>query len=100
MRSTDTETLTAEGSTPPIAPASATQVRAVYEVMRLLRRDSQAGADEIWCESCRRSRDSGGSAVYEDRTLCNGCATDFELQRLARIVRDLDDYLTFGSRTR
>ena len=100
MQSTNAAASTAEPSIPSIAPPSATQVLAVYEVMRLLRRNSPAGPDEIWCESCRRSRDSGGSAIYDERTLCNGCATDFELQRLARTARDLDDYLTFGSRSR
>jgi hypothetical protein len=73
------------------------QVRAVYEVMRLLRRDRVSIDDEneIWCDSCLRTRHSAGSATYGSRMLCNGCATDFELQRLTRSVRDVDDYLSF-----
>ena len=71
------------------------QVEAVYAVMRLLRRDraSRGSEDQIWCGGCRRSRDRSGSATYGETVLCNGCATDYELLRLSKSVRDLEDFL-------
>lgn len=70
-------------------PTSA-QVQAVYEVMRLLRedgRDRGLGPDElIECGSCRRSRSAAGAVQYADAMLCNGCATDYELLRIARLA--------------
>lgn len=66
------------------------QVQAVYEVMRLLREDDRErgrALDEvIACQMCRRTRPAAGSVRYGDRTLCNGCATDYELLRLARLI--------------
>ena len=69
------------------------QVQAVYEVMRLLReddRDRGRTADEtVVCASCRRDRPAAGSVRYGETTLCNGCATDYELLRLARLAPPL-----------
>ena len=69
------------------------QVQAVYEVMRLLReddRDRGRTADEtVICASCRRDRPAAGSVRYGATTLCNGCATDYELLRLAHLAPSL-----------
>lgn len=66
------------------------QLQAVYEVMRLLREDDRdrglAINDTVECATCRRTRPAAGSVSYGDRTLCNGCATDYELLRLARLT--------------
>lgn len=66
------------------------QVQAVYEVMRLLREDDRerglAPDDAVTCDSCRRDRPALGAVRYGDRTLCNGCATDYEILRLARLT--------------
>jgi hypothetical protein len=69
------------------------QVRAVYEVMRLLREDDRGRgldtSDVIICDSCRRDRPAPGAVRYAATTLCNGCATDYELLRLARLAPSL-----------
>lgn len=66
---------------------TARQVAAVYEVMRLLRRDRPDGMpdEQFTCDSCGRGRPRDGSVAYGESVLCNGCATDYELLRLARI---------------
>lgn len=69
------------------------QVQAVYEVMRLLREDDRdrglAASETVVCGSCRRDRPAAGAVRYGDSTLCNGCATDYELLRLARLAPHL-----------
>jgi hypothetical protein len=69
------------------------QVQAVYEVMRLLREDDRTrglAADEtVVCSACRRDRPAAGAVRYGTVTLCNGCATDYELLRLARLAPSL-----------
>ncbi|MFN8558726.1 MAG: hypothetical protein U0531_15765 [Dehalococcoidia bacterium] len=69
------------------------QVQAVYEVMRILREDDRdrglAVEETITCATCRRERAAAGAVRYGDATLCNGCATDYELLRLARLTPSL-----------
>ena len=69
------------------------QVQAVFEVMRILReedRDRGLRADQtVTCEACRRERPAVGAVRYGEATLCNGCATDYELLRLARLTPQL-----------
>lgn len=66
------------------------QVQAVYEVMRLLREDDRDRGrtvdDTVGCTLCRRDRSAAGSVRYGAATLCNGCATDYELLRLAHLA--------------
>lgn len=66
------------------------QVEAVFTVMRLLREDDMARGltpnDSIVCTTCRRDRAAAGSVRYAEAVLCNGCATDYELLRLARLT--------------
>ena len=65
------------------------QLRAVYEVMRLLRDDDRERGVEnehtVACASCRRDRPARGAVRYGAQMLCNGCATDYELLRLSRL---------------
>jgi hypothetical protein len=76
---------------------TADQLRAVYAVMKILAEDDRErapGADqEMLCESCRRDRPAAGSVDYSGTRLCNGCATDYELLRIAGQVPDLAAYL-------
>ena len=69
------------------------QVRAVYEVMRLLREEDRdrglAAEEQVECTSCHRSRPAVGAVRYGNATFCNGCATDYELLRLARLAPHL-----------
>ncbi len=67
--------------------------------MRLLRNDRPATGreDGVWCAACRRSRERSGSALYGTYLLCNGCATDFELLRLAGSVDRVEDFLATAS---
>jgi hypothetical protein len=67
---------------------TARQVEAVFEVMRLLRRDRSSGSDDQFvCDRCGRSRDRSGSVAYGELIFCNGCATDYELLLLAESSR-------------
>lgn len=78
--------------------ASANQLRAVYSAMKVLAEDDRgrgAGIEEtICCLACRRDRPAPGSVAYAGRLLCNGCATDFEVLRIAGVVADLDGFLS------
>ena len=69
------------------------QVQAVYEVMRLLREEDRerglAPDQTIICIACHRERPALGAVAYGATTLCNGCATDYELLRLARLAPPL-----------
>jgi hypothetical protein len=68
---------------------TARQVEAVYAIMRLFRRDPIAGSPDgpFTCDGCSRDRQRDGSVAYGSLTLCNGCATDYELVRLADSAR-------------
>jgi hypothetical protein len=67
---------------------TARQVAAVYEVMRLLRRDRAGDPDDRFtCDRCGRERDRNGSVTYGELVFCNGCATDYELLLLAESSR-------------
>ena len=82
--------------------ASAEQLRAVYNVMRILAEDDRRRGDAlpgtVPCGACRRDRPAAGSVNYAGTQLCNGCATDYELLRMAGLVDDLVDYLAKESR--
>jgi len=77
--------------------ASVQQLRAVYQVMRILADDDrQRGIPvtrTITCAACRRGRSSIGSVDYGGARLCNGCATDYELLRMAALVDDVQAFL-------
>lgn len=77
------------------------QIVAVYEVMRLLREDDrERGLEDdavIRCDACRRDRPAAGSVRYDALTLCNGCATDYELLRLAHLTPPLSAPAPAGS---
>lgn len=71
---------------------SAAQVEAIYGAMRTFRDDDLArtpAAETIVCLRCGRSRPAAGSLLYGEARLCNGCATDYELLRMAGLERDL-----------
>src|SRR6266699_431638 len=78
---------------------TARQVEAVYAVMRLLRRDpSVAASGSIFvCGGCGRAREQSGSVAYGPLTLCSGCATDYELLRLAASTRAATDEGSAGT---
>lgn len=67
---------------------SGAQVRAVRAVMRLFRdEDLKRGLSPFarrLCARCCRVRPSPGFIHYADATLCNRCATVYELARLCR----------------
>src|SRR5262245_56075069 len=77
---------------------TADQLRAVYAVMKILAEDDRERAaagsqDKVACHACRRHRPAAGSVDYAGTRLCNGCATDYELLRIAGQVSDLGAYL-------
>ena len=72
------------------------QIRAVYTAMRILAEDDRergAPLDTVECTACRRDRPAAGAVRYAEAHLCNGCATDFEVLRLAGIVVDVAFFL-------
>ncbi len=73
------------------------QVEAVYTVMRLLREDDRerglSPEQTVLCHACQRERPSLGAVRYGETVLCNGCATDYELLRLARLAPPLPVWL-------
>lgn len=73
------------------------QVKAVYTVMRLLREDDRerglSPQQTVVCQACRRARPALGAVRYRETVLCNGCATDYELLRLARLAPPLPAWL-------
>jgi hypothetical protein len=77
--------------------ASSTQLRAVYEAMRIIAEDDRArGAPHdtaVHCDACGRDRPAAGSIDYAGTRLCNGCATDYEVLRISGQVSGLADYL-------
>jgi hypothetical protein len=71
---------------------SAAQIAAIYGAMRTFRDDDLArtpAAGTIACRRCGRNRPAAGSLLYGEARLCNGCATDYELLRMAGLERDL-----------
>lgn len=72
---------------------TARQILAIYGVMRLLRDDRPPLSSAIDCRGCKRRRRAHGSVTYDDRLLCNGCATDYELLRAAGLTRELQEFL-------
>ncbi|HZQ36887.1 MAG TPA: hypothetical protein VFD32_13230 [Dehalococcoidia bacterium] len=87
------QTKQAAGSATRARPAlSAAQIAAIYGAMRTFRDDDLArtpDAGTIACLRCGRSRPAAGSLLYGGARLCNGCATDYELLRMAGLERDL-----------
>jgi hypothetical protein len=77
--------------------ASVEQLRAVYQVMRILAIDDRQrgtpATKTVLCAACRRSRPSIGSVDYGGTRLCNGCATDYEVLRMAALVDDVQAFL-------
>ena len=77
--------------------ASVEQLRAVYQVMRILAIDDRErgmpATKTIDCAACRRGRPSIGSVEYDGARLCNGCATDYEVLRMAALVDDVQSFL-------
>ena len=71
---------------------SAAQIEAIYGAMRTFRDDDRGRApatETIVCRRCGRNRPAAGSLLYGEARLCNGCATDYELLRMAGLERDL-----------
>ena len=73
------------------------QREAVEEAMKLiLEEDRERGVTlEMMfdCEGCARSRPLAGAVTYFETTLCNDCATRFELERVAGTVRNSAEYV-------
>ncbi len=74
------------------------QVRAVAAVMRLFVEDDLANGVSpsrgLWCDACERVRPAPGFIRYEQRQVCNPCATEYEIQRARGLVRSFKEYLT------
>ncbi len=71
---------------------SAAQIEAIFGAMRTFRDDDRtrpSAALTILCLRCGRDRPAAGSLAYGEVRLCNGCATDYELLRMAGLERDL-----------
>lgn len=79
---------------------TAAQVRAIRAVMRLLVEDDLArgvSKPKCWCARCATLRPAPGAVAYDGVTLCNACATRFELARAAGRVRSVHAFLRHGA---
>jgi hypothetical protein len=77
---------------PPRLALSAGQIQAIFGAMRTFRDDDLArpvAGQMIVCARCSRNRSAAGSLAYGAVRLCNGCATDYELLRMAGLEHDL-----------
>jgi hypothetical protein len=81
----------------PRSGATAEQLRAVYRVMRILADDDRERGtpftSTVVCAACRRQRPAVGSVDYHGTRLCNGCATEYEVLRMASVVDDVEGFL-------
>jgi hypothetical protein len=73
------------------------QVEAIVAVMRLFVDDDLAnGVAPLAtraCDACRQQRPAPGFVRYEDRALCNLCATEYEVRRARGLSRSIGVYL-------
>lgn len=81
-------------------PVTDAQISAIRSVMQLFVEDDLAGGmapdAQRWCERCRRDRRAAGFIRYGDSTVCNACATTYEVARVAGEVRNFDGFLRRG----
>ncbi len=81
---------------------TATQERAVREVMRLFADDDMArgvsDAEPAWCDRCAAPRSACGAIRYDRTALCNTCATAFELARLRGTAHTAAQFLEVQQR--
>ena len=71
---------------------TAAQIRAIFGAMRTFRDDDRSRAAHdatVDCDRCGRTRPAAGALAYGRLRLCNGCATDYELLRMAGMEPDL-----------
>ncbi len=89
---------TSRSSAPPAHWLTAIQVRAIRTAMQIFVEEDLAfgrGRDvERWCTCCNAERPSAGSIAYECGSFCNTCATEYELSRVAGVVRSPQEFLT------
>ena len=64
---------------------SPSQVTAIRSAMQLFIDDDLARGvrrtDRIYCDACQRPRPAAGVIRYSRYSLCNGCATEYEVAR-------------------
>ncbi|HLZ69753.1 MAG TPA: hypothetical protein VKV26_07565 [Dehalococcoidia bacterium] len=83
---------TASAGLVPRPSLSAAQIAAIFGAMRTFRDDDLARslpAETMVCDRCGRERSAAGALAYGELRFCNGCATDYELLRMAGLERDL-----------
>ncbi len=75
---------------------SAEQITAIRTVMQLfVEEDEERGLSSrhtVDCGACGKLQPAAGSITYEDLTLCNACALDYELGRASGQVRNAAEY--------
>lgn len=73
------------------------QRAAIRAVMQIFVEDDLAGgmADvaRIFCDSCRAERPAAGFIRYDQQSVCNACAVDYEIARAEGRVISADEYV-------
>jgi hypothetical protein len=76
---------------------SRAQTQAVREVMRMFTEEDLAHGvardARRSCERCRRERPAAGFIRYAGATLCNTCATAYELARLRHVAVSVTEWV-------
>ena len=76
---------------------SGNQLAAIRAVMRLFVEDDLAQGvsprDRIECVACAAVRPAPGFVTYDGSTVCNACATAYEIDRARGLVRVIGEFL-------
>jgi|GEM_PF-3611164 len=89
--------LRGRGSAPMVRPLSAAQIEAIRRAMRVFVEDDLARGEEphrrAYCDGCERARPVAGFIQYDRYSLCNDCATEYEIARARGIVASVGHYV-------
>ena len=77
--------------------SDAEQVAAIRAVMRIFVEDDVANGvaphARMYCDACQSARPAAGFIRYDRHELCNGCATEYEVARVAGSVLTAGQYV-------
>lgn len=85
------------GAAPVARPLSAAQIEAIRRAMRVFVDDDLARGEEphrrAYCDGCERARPVAGFIQYDRYSLCNACATEYEIARARGLVSTVGHYV-------
>lgn len=87
----------ADGEPATLRTLTPTQEAAIRAVMQLFLDDDLAAEngpqEPRWCDRCAASRPGAGAVRYDTGSVCNDCATAYELARAGGRCRSLAEFL-------